>query len=113
LLAFKNVDFGQPLYLSDVYGTVEPIAGVAAMTITRFRREDSPTIQIADQLQQLGISALVSLPSTAGGTQAVNLSALIQRAVQIDVATDGRIDIREFEIPVLGTLDVQLTESMR
>src|SRR5262249_29855610 len=91
LLGFKNGALSQPLYLSDVYGKVEAVAGVAAMTVTRFRREDSPTQLLSDQLQRLGIAQLTS-PSTPPG---VDLAALLQRAVQIDVASDGRIDIKE------------------
>ena len=109
LLAFKNVDFAQPLYLSDVYGKVETVAGVAAMTVTRFRREDSPTQLLSDQLLRLGIAQIPS-PGTQPGS---DLAALLQRAVQIDVASDGRIDIKEFEIPVLGVLDIQLVEATR
>ena len=104
LFDFANVDFGQPLYLSDVYGRVEAVAGVAAVTVTRFRREDSPTIALGSQLQQLGLSQLTSVAAAAG----IDLSGLIQRALQIDVAADGRIDIQEFEIPVLGTLNIQV-----
>lgn len=107
LLAFANVDFAQPLYLSDVYGRVEGLAGVSAMTVTRFRREDSPTIQLASQLQQLGLSQLTAAAAAAG----VDLSGLIQRALQIDVAADGKIDLQDFEIPVLGVLDIEVVES--
>lgn len=109
LLAFKNVDFAQPFYLSDVYSKVEAVAGVTAMTVTRFRRADSPTRLLSTQLQQLGI-AQITPPNTQPG---VDLAALLQRAVQIDVASDGRIDIKEFEIPVLGVLDIQLAEATR
>jgi hypothetical protein len=109
LLAFKNVDFGQPLYLSDIYGKVEAVTGVAAMTVTRFRRQDSPTQLLSDQLQQLAIIQIMS-PSTPSG---LDLAALLQRVAQIDVASDGRIDIKEFEIPVLGVLDIKLVEATR
>ena len=109
LLAFKNVDFAQPLYLSDVYGKVEAVAGVTAMTVTRFRREDSPAPLLSDQLQRLGMVQITSLMTQPG----IDLAALLQRAVQIDVASDGRIDIKEFEIPVLGVLDIQLVEATR
>jgi hypothetical protein len=109
LLAFKNVDFAQPLYLSDVYSKVEAVAGVTAMTVTRFRREDSPTQLLSDQLQRLGIAQITSLVTQPG----IDLAALLQRAVQIDVASDGRINIKEFEIPVLGVLDIQLVEATR
>ncbi len=104
LLAFANVDFGQPLYLSDVYGRVESVPGVAAVTVTRFRREDSPTIALGNQLQQLGLSQLTAAAAASG----VDLSGLIQRALQIDVAADGRIGIEAFEIPMRGVLDVQV-----
>lgn len=108
LLAFRNVDFAQPLYLSDVYGRVESLDGVAAMTVTRFRREDSPTLQPADQFRLLGLAQ-----AAAGLQSGIDLAALIQRAVQIDVAADGRIEINDFEIPVLGVLDIKLVESTR
>jgi Baseplate J-like protein len=39
LLAFKNVDFGRPLYLSKVYEAVEALSGVYAVTISRYRRQ--------------------------------------------------------------------------
>jgi hypothetical protein len=86
---------------------VEVLPGVSAMTVTRFRREDSPTIQLANQLQQLGLAQLTATAAAAG----VDLSGLIQRALQIDVAADGKIEIQDFEIPVLGVLDIQVVES--
>jgi predicted phage baseplate assembly protein len=39
LLAFDNVDFGQPLYLSKVYEEIEAIEGVEFVNVTEFRRE--------------------------------------------------------------------------
>src|SRR5262245_41211492 len=122
LLAFKNVDFGQSLYLSDVYGRVEGIAGVAAMTVTRFRRRDSPTAQVSDQdisklaaslpaaLASSGAAPLSSRPAGASGSP-LDVAALIRRALQIDVDTEGRVQINEFEIPVLGTLAIELMRS--
>jgi hypothetical protein len=109
LLAFRNVDFGQPLYLSDVYGKVEAVPGVAAVTVTRFRREDSPTVALSNRLQQFGLTPITSAAAASG----IDLSALIQRALQIDVAPDGRIDIQEFEIPLLGVLDIQMEAAGR
>ena len=105
LLAFANVDFAQSLYLSDIYGKVEALAGVTAMTVLRFRREDSATALLTAPLTAQTISQLAAqLPG-------IDVNALIQRALQIDVATDGRIEIQEFEIPVLGNLDITLVES--
>lgn len=39
-LAFENVDFAQPLYLSKFYEVIEQIDGVEYVTITEFRRGD-------------------------------------------------------------------------
>jgi len=106
LLAFANVDFGMPLYLSDIYSKVEAVAGVTAMTVSRFPREDSPTVQFTDQ--EIAAAALLPVSST---DPPIDVAALLRRAVQIDVATDGRITLQEFEIPVLGALDIELTEA--
>ncbi|HEX8150654.1 MAG TPA: baseplate J/gp47 family protein [Pyrinomonadaceae bacterium] len=108
LLAFENVDFGQPLYLSDVYGKVESVPGVAAMTVTRFRRADAAPL-LTGELTQLGSTTLTA----PGGLTGASLAALLARALQINVSTDGRIDIKDFEIPVLGALEVRVTESPR
>jgi predicted phage baseplate assembly protein len=108
LLAFNNVDFGMPLYLSDVYGKVEAVAGVTAMTVTHFRRQDSSAAQFTDQ-DIAAAAALMPAPSTGW---AIDVAALLRRAVQIDVATDGRIVLQDFEIPVPGALQIVLTEAV-
>src|SRR5262249_9818596 len=41
LLAFRNVDFARPVYLSSVYGAVEVLPGVTALTVTTFARQAS------------------------------------------------------------------------
>lgn len=41
LYAFDNVDFGQPLYLSDLYARVDTVPGVQAITVRRFRRVEA------------------------------------------------------------------------
>jgi hypothetical protein len=105
LLAFANVDFAQPLYLSDVYGKIEKLPGVTAVTVTQFRRADAVSTLTPSQVQQL----LAPL-----GSQATpDLTATLQRAFQIDVAADGRIAIQDYEIPVLGNFVITLTEASR
>jgi predicted phage baseplate assembly protein len=42
LLAFDNVDFAQPVYLSRVYEVIEAIDGVMFANISEFRRFDKP-----------------------------------------------------------------------
>lgn len=42
LLAFENVDFGQPLNLSKFYEAIEEIEGVASVFISEFRSQDQP-----------------------------------------------------------------------
>jgi uncharacterized phage protein gp47/JayE len=105
-LAFEKVDFGQQVYLSDVYGRVESVAGVTAMTVTRFRRHDSPAVQFDGQQ----ISAIASLLPRLGAVQPVDVVALLRRAAQIDVAADGRIALQDFEIPTIGTLNITFPE---
>jgi hypothetical protein len=107
LLAFNNVDFGQALYLSDVYVAVEAVAGVTASTVNEFRRADSAAALFTDA--EIAAAAAL-LPVPAGGTQ-IDVAALLRRAVQIDVAQDGRITLQQFEIPVLGTLTVDMESS--
>jgi Baseplate J-like protein len=45
LYAYHNVDFGQTLYLSDLYARTDAVPGVAAVTVTRFRRFED-TIEV-------------------------------------------------------------------
>lgn len=40
LLAFDNVDFGRPVYLSKFYEAIEHVDGVEYVTVTEFRRGD-------------------------------------------------------------------------
>jgi len=96
LLAFKNVDFGQPLYLSKVYEAVEAIDGVHAATVTRFRRQD--------QGPPKTLRRKVLLDAGLG-----DVSALIERAYAGEIAVEGRIDIGEVELPVPGTVSVTVS----
>jgi hypothetical protein len=96
LLAFRNVDFGRPLYLSKVYEAVEAIEGVHAATVTRFRRRDQappPTLR-RKVLFEAGLG---------------DVSALVERAFGGEIAVEGRIDIGEVEIPVPGVLSVTVS----
>jgi uncharacterized phage protein gp47/JayE len=43
LLAFDNVTFGQSIYLSKFYETIQEVPGVVAANIVEFRREDQTT----------------------------------------------------------------------
>ncbi len=48
LYAFRNVDFGHSLYLSDLYARVDTVPGVQAITVRRFRRTTSegPIVEV-------------------------------------------------------------------
>jgi hypothetical protein len=107
LLAFANVDFAQTLYLSDVYGAVETLPGVTAVSVTEFRRDDSPVAQFTGA--EIAAAA-AQLPVPVTGPQ-IDVADLIRRAVQIAVTPDGRITLQDFEIPVLGTLSVVMVDS--
>ena len=95
LLAFERVDFGQPLYLSDVYAAVESVPGVAVpLTITRFRRRTRGTRSRRPSSPGPGCRRSASCPRSCGG--------------RVDRRRGrGRIELGEFEIPVLGALDVR------
>jgi uncharacterized phage protein gp47/JayE len=93
LLAFRNADFGKPLYLSKVYEAVEAIDGVLAATVTRFRRQDQapPRTLRRKVLLEAGLA---------------DVSDLVQRAYEGEIAVEGRIDVGEFEFPVPGTVSL-------
>ncbi len=95
LLAYANVDFGRPLYLSKVYEAVETIPGVFALTVRRFARRDAtampvlkPVIyRIADRVD----------PSPVG----------------FQITSSGRIDIDDVELPFLGGFIIDMQEAAR
>lgn len=99
LLAFKNVDFDQPIYLSKVYEAVESINGVHAATVTRFRRQD----HTGNLFEQLGVP-VENIPQ---------LPMAIQRTLRAEIATEGRVDLKDFELPQLGRLEVRVQEAER
>lgn len=75
LIAFNNVDFGQPLYLSKFYEAIEAVEGVTFATITEFRRDDQDGLSEAPlgKLEFAGYE-LPSAPASApyaGGVQLV------------------------------------------
>jgi len=82
-----------------VYAVVEATPGVFAVTVTRFRRQDSIDIDIAAELQRLNLPSLDQLPDF-----------LRQAIISVDVPSGGRIDIGDFEIPALGELVVTVKE---
>src|SRR5262249_9582505 len=102
LLAFANVDFGQAIYVSDVYRAVENVAGVAAMLITQMKRQVAPG---RAQLQS------VRYISSLGQFKLAGLSAA--STVQLDIDADGPLPIAEHEIPALGTLTITMREAPR
>ena len=101
LLAFDRVDFGQTLFQSDLFAATESVRGVLSATITRFRRQDRPAPDLDAELARHSLPPLAELPP------------FLRDAISVDVATEGRIEIGEFEIPTLGTLDVRIRASLR
>ena len=100
LLAFRNVDFARPVYLSKVYEAVEAIDGVLAATVTRFRRQD--------QAPPRTLRRKVLLDAGLG-----EVSGLIDRAYSGEIAVEGRIDIGEIELPVPGAISVTVSYEAR
>lgn len=114
LLAYRAVDFGRPLYLSKVYEAVEAIDGVRAATVTRFRRHAQPEVRpartVVDRKGRTPLDRLdLSGVDLGGDLDPGEVVRLVQRAVAAQVPPDGRVEIDEFEIPVLGDLAVTLS----
>ncbi|MGH9277030.1 MAG: putative baseplate assembly protein [Acidimicrobiales bacterium] len=95
LLAFANVEFGQPLYLSKVYEATEAVDGVRGATVTRFRRHDQGPP--APFLRRRGILLEAGLGS---------VDKFVQRAFAGEIAVEGRLDLRETELATPGTIEV-------
>ncbi|MBZ4417428.1 baseplate J/gp47 family protein [Myxococcus sp. RHSTA-1-4] len=101
LLAYERVDFGMPVYLSDLYSAVEAVPGVLAVTVTRFRRRDAGDSEIEAELRRLNLPPLEQLPE------------VLRRGLSLDVAPEGRIDLDDFELPEPGTLEVAVKATAR
>ncbi len=96
LLAYANVDFGRPLYLSKIYEAVEGIPGVFALTVRKFARPQVTLLvpplkpvkyRIADRID----------PSPTG----------------FQITSSGRIDIDDFELPFLAGFIIDMQEAPR
>lgn len=101
VLAFANVDFGQSVFLSDIYARIEAVPGVQAVTITRFLRHLAQAEDLDQKLRQASLPPLDQLPE------------FVRRGLLVDVAPEGRIDVGEFEIAGLGELKVRMQEAAR
>lgn len=63
LLAFKNVEFGQILYLSKFYEAIEAIEGVEYVTISEFRSERDPAGSVDSEGKiKLGVNEIPRIP---------------------------------------------------
>ncbi|HUO69794.1 MAG TPA: baseplate J/gp47 family protein [Solirubrobacteraceae bacterium] len=94
VLAFANVDLGQPLYLSKVYEALDQVDGAFAATVTRFRRRDAvPLIAMAHR-RIFGFEIDLTLPAEA------------LRSLTGEIPPDGRITIADTELPVPGDVVV-------
>lgn len=96
LLAFSNVDFGQPVYLSALHDSLLQIPGVRNANIVRFRRSGQAETEMETALAAANLPPLSELPA--------QLQAVLTR--QVD--SDGRIELDFHEIPVLGDLGLTL-----
>jgi hypothetical protein len=96
LFAFATVDFGQAMYLSKVYEAAEAIAGVKALSVSRFRRRDDQRKDIEDLCAAFGVATIGELPD------------IVKRSIDVDIAPDGRVTVDDFEIPSLGDLTVNV-----
>jgi predicted phage baseplate assembly protein len=71
LLAFANVDFGKPLYLSKFYEAIEAVEGVDHVMITEFQRADKLPVKIEPSGKiELDVNEIAS-PMYASGINVV------------------------------------------
>lgn len=96
MLAIKKVDFGHSLFQSDLYAVLDAIPGILAVSITKFQRQDAPATSFDEKLKQHNLPSLSELPE------------FLKRAIRVEVATDGRIELEDFEIPVAGKIEVSI-----
>ncbi|HEX8573139.1 MAG TPA: baseplate J/gp47 family protein [Allosphingosinicella sp.] len=101
LLAYADVRFGQPVYLSAMHDAISSVPGVRVATVTRFKRRDADDGGIAKALAELNLPPVAELP------------AVIRAALQKEVEADGRIELAEDEIPVLGEVAISLEVAPR
>ncbi len=96
-LALPQVDFGQTLYLSDLYATVEAVPGVRAVTVTRFRRVSAaPRAALADPPPSFGSDELLSqLSAKLGPVEAQRLLS------GLSIPPQGRLALAPCELPYL------------
>lgn len=110
LLAFANVDFGRPLYLSKVYEAVEALAGVQAVTVLRFRRRDVPRLVA---VQPLAPAVLEPRHVSVQTLVAEKAARQAGERFKLQPELSGRIDVGDFELPFLGELDIEVRETLR
>ena len=94
VVAFANVDLGQPLYLSKVYEALDGVDGAFAATVTRFRRRDFVPLIMLPRQRIFGFQIDWGIPPEA------------LRTLSGEIPPDGRITIAETELPVQGNVQV-------
>ncbi|MES2055440.1 MAG: putative baseplate assembly protein [Pseudomonadota bacterium] len=90
LLAYTNVEFGKPVYLSAIHDVISEVAGVRIANVTRFKRRDASDGGVAAALASLNLPPVDQLPLA------------LRAALRADVEADGRIELADDEIAVLG-----------
>jgi hypothetical protein len=70
LLAFDEVDFGKPIYLSKFYEAIEAIDGVAWVAVTEFRRADSSVAVEPTGKLEMGPNEIPTAPAGVAGYEA-------------------------------------------
>ncbi|MFN3241095.1 MAG: baseplate J/gp47 family protein [Planctomycetota bacterium] len=98
ILAYANTSFGQVLSQAEPLAAARAVAGVVAADILHFRRND----EAIDQRQWDDRLSDASLPEFSG------LPDFLQEALLSQRRTNERIELGEFEIPVSGTIEVEV-----
>lgn len=96
-LAYARVAFGQSVYFSAIHDAISTVPGVRTALVTRFRRRDADDGGIARALADLNLPPVAELPP------------VLRMALAKEIEADGRIELAEDELPVLGELSLALT----
>ena len=102
LFEVDNVNFGQLMYISKIYETVEALEGVDAVFVYIFNRRDDLEFQDGQKAKDLSSNELTKRLTLLKETE--DLETYVSGLVKNPIASEGMVKMRSYEIPTLGEL---------
>lgn len=106
LFKLDNVNFGQAMYLSKVYETIETLEGVDAVFVYMFNRRDH--LEFKDERKAKNMSNEELKKRFSEPKSTVDLDTHIGSLIKNPIARDGIVKMGTCEIPILGELPNEL-----